>query len=521
MDKSKERDVSYFSNAAMFYNVMLLSASIILWAMAVHWYPSIDGVAVYELSHTLPDKSVFTKSEIKTSADEVFSAEASLLNYCIFPAVYSDLVNKPAAGVLTTLSIHGLGPEPAAAAQGLWVKMDFSILHKPGTEYNLPYDLVATTEKPGINSQYYPPVCRCLNKAFGTYGAKPRTTGRTEFAEAQTAIDNCLATRHLIKRQTLIGNTNYKNGDMNARKYISRHAMLFQLCFAFAIGAFYNRIDFLSSKFWEGNLMHYIGLFVVFVLLWLGNVISSGSVGNGIFFASIVILPTFVVAIPVEFMWSFVAKTMDIGRQTYMHPLSFYVVISALYTIALIENGVFTLSVIVTHIFQSNVMSMAYAGALFVSHGKIWERSSSRTGYVLILFLSATMHIFHHVPLYPVNCELNFLWILPAAFSVVCFAKILFMDYMMNHDTTQHKLYRVTHSDHLLNIGHVLIIALAVLYYIIQLANLRYGEGEFMGASGGRLTKRLNFEFAEMGASAPLYDTLRQTSFSDRFYVNP
>jgi hypothetical protein len=294
----------------------------------------------------------------------------------------------------------------------------------------------------------------------------------------------------LIKRQTLIGNTNYKNGDIKSRKYISRYAMLFQLCLAFAVGLFYNMIDFKSVNFWSGNLMYYFGLFIVFIFLLFSNVIS-GSVGNGMNFASILIIPAAAVAIPVEFMWAFVAKTVDIGRQTYMHPLSFYLIISALYTIALIENGVFTLSVIVTHIFQSNAMSMAYAGALFVSHGKIWERNSSRTGFILLLFLPATMHIFHLIPLYPVNNGSNFLWILPTVFSTICYAKILFMNMLKEGSE-----YKVTHADHLINLGHVLVVSQVVVYYIIQLADLGYGDS-VMGASGGRLLSKLNFEFAE------------------------
>jgi hypothetical protein len=273
--------------------------------------------------------------------------------------------------------------------------------------------------------------------------------------------------------------------------------------------------------------MCYIGLVVVFLILWLSHIFSANSLqlDNAISFCTLLILPAFVLSGAVEFMWSYVAKNVDIGRQTYMHPLTFYVIISALYTIALIENGVFTLSVIFTHVLQSNVMTMAYAGKLFASHGKIWKSSrSSRTGFILLSFLPSTMHIFNMVPVYPINCELNILWCLPVIFAAICYAKILFIDHFMDDESnmTHSKKFKVTHSDHLLSTGHLFITTFVVAYYIIQLTNLRYGEngGSMMFASGGRLSKRLNFEFGEINVTEvgdiPSYGK----NFSDVYYVN-
>ena len=504
------------------------------------WYPNLDGVSVYDMLPIIPDKSLFMNLPSKSNQDEAFSAEALMLSYCIFPKVYNELILRNTGNVNDNLIIssylksRGLSQARADDTQKVWNRIanDFKAMERSNAEYNLPYDdLIVQNGAIEISSQYFPPICRCINKALNVFENKGNTD--IEFHNAETSISNCLATRHLIKQQTLMGDSDYKNGDMKNRKYISRYAMLFQLCLSFAIGLFYNMIDFRMpmNNMCSRNGMCYGGLFLVFILLWLGHVfsaVSSLNSKNAISFISLLTLTGLVLGLPVEFMWSYVARSVDIGRQTYMHPLSFYFTLSALFMIGFIENGVFTMSVIVTQILQCNAMSMAYTGALFVSHGKLWKTStSSRTGFMLLIFLPATMAIFHTVPMYPVNCERNLLWIMPVIFAVTCYAKILFIDHFMNDESNMSRSnrFRVTHSDYFLSKCQVTIVAYVVMYYILQLANLRYGEtdGSMMGASGGRLTNRLNFEFGEMNVidriDKPLYNALNQNA-SDTFFFN-
>jgi hypothetical protein len=532
-----EKSNLYFTYSGLTYNVTLLFISVIIWGLSTTWYPSLDGVSVYELWPSVPSKDLFVNTASKPNEEKAFVAEASLIDYCIFPKVYNELISIDSATInhISTYlkNSRGLTQNAADIAQGLWNRKDFKGLEKSNTEYNLPYDnLVAPNGQAGISSKHYPPLCRCLNKVFDVYGGKGNIDA--EFRNAQAAIDNCLSTRHIIKRQALIGSTDFKNSDMANRKYVSRYALLFQLCLAFAISFFYNMIDFKKpiNQIFSSNGVCYVGLVVVFVLLWLSHVFSAKSTNsnNAISFSTILTLPAVLLGLAVEYMWSCVAKHVDIGRQTLIHPLCFYFILSALFTISLIENGVFTLSVIITHIFQCNAMSMAYAGALFVSHGKLWKNStSSRTGMILLIFLPATMHIFHMVPIYPVNCELNFLWVLPAVFAGICYSKVLFIDHFMDDEsnTNENNKFKVTHSDHLLSVGQVFVVAVVVFYYIIQLSSLRYGESDssMMAASGGRLTNRLNFEFGEMNiigsGDKPFYSsTLNVANVSDVFYVN-
>ena len=533
-------NTAYFTYSGLVSNFSLLLSSIVLWALSSSWYPALDGVSIYEMRSIFPNRAHFKNIPTKSNQYEAFAAESLMLDYCVFPKVYNALITKNPGvkgEISSYLKTRGLTDSEADRVENIWkgISSDFSAMGKTNTEYGLPYDgLIVPAGKTELSSQYFSPSCRCINKVLNLFESKPNTD--EEFNKAVTLIDNCLATQHSIKRQTLLGNNDNKNSDIKSRKYLSRYALLFQLCLSFLIGFFYNMINFTQPLGCEvicsKNGMCYGGLFIVFLLLWLGHMFSAVNslhTENSIAFSSLLALPALGLGLLVEYMWSIVAKTADIARQTYMHPLCFFFTVSALYMIALIENGVFTVSVIITQILQCNAMSIAYAGALFVSHGNLWwNNSSSRTGFILLLSLTAVMHLFFLVPVFPINCEVNILWHMPAVFAVLCYAKILLIDQFMNNEPNidDHGKFKITHSDYFLIRGQVLVIAIVVFYYIIQLANLGLAKSgaAMMGMSGGRLTNRLNFAFGEINVisrdDTPLYNALKQNA-SDIFYINP
>ncbi len=487
-----------------------------------------------------PDRGLFRNIAEKTNADEAFIAQTMMMNYCIFPKVYNELIKKDAGklGEITNyLKTRGLTQLQAEQMEKAWVGIsgEFGAIERTNTEYNIPYDdLVVPTGKTEPSSRFFPPVCRCINKVLTVFEKRPNTN--EEFDKAMGSIDNCLRTQYITKRQTLLGNSDLKNGDIRNRKFISRFAMLFQLCFVFTIGYFYNKIDFVNANdccsMMKSNWMYYIGLLLVLAFMWFGytfSAVNSVSADNAFAFSSLISLPAIAVGLIVEIIWSYVAKQVDVGRQTYMHPLSFYFTMSALYTIALIENGVFSLSIIVTHIFFCSVMSMAYAGVVFIAHGKLWKtNTSSRTGFFLLMFLPASSQIFYMIPTYPVNCQLNILWIMPVVFSVLCFAKVIFVDYFMDEEPNVDSdgNFKVTHSDHLFDKVHVLIVGFVVMYYITQLANTSYAkpDSNMMSANGGKLTSRLNFEVGEFSfagrGDTPVYNSVNLNA-TGVYFFNP
>lgn len=539
-----QKNTAYFTYFGGICNLALLVSAITLWIISSAWYPNVDGVSVYEMFPIYPDRNLFKNLAGKSNAEKVFAAETQMLNYCVFPKVYNELIKRNPAlpGDITGfLKTRGLSQSQAEQIEGVWVGIagDFSAIERTNTEYNIAYDdLVVPAGKTEPSSRFFPPVCRCMNKVLAVFETKPNTN--EEFDKALGSIDNCLRTQYLTKRQTLLGprNDNKQNNDIRNRKFISRYALLFQLCFVFAIGYFYNKIDFMHAggsdccSILGHNWMSYAGLLAVFLFMWLGyafSAVTSISADNALSFSTLIALPALAIGALVEIIWSNVANQVDVGRQTFMHPLGFFFTMSSLCTIALIENGVFTMSVIVTHIFYCNVMSMAYAGLLFVAHGRLWKSSSSsRTGFFLLIFLPATSQMFYLTPAYPVNCQLNLLWFLPVVFAVLCFAKIIFIDHFLEDESNMDSegRFKVTHSDHLFSMVHVLLVGIVVIYYITQLGNMSYAkpESHMMSMNGGKLTTRLNFELGEFNAVGqsrpPAYNSI-DLNTSGVYFFNP
>ena len=299
---------------------------------------------------------------------------------------------------------------------------------------------------------------------------------------------------------------------MTRRKYISRHSLLFNLCLAMLFTMAYNSLRFnefsTDMEFFKANSWRFALILGCFAFMLFSPCFSLSSVSpeNSMPFNCIVYFPAAAIFLAVELMWGHVAKDMDIRRQTYLHPFSFYVILVNLHLIALIENGVFTFHVIITFVFLSNITTLAYTAVLFIAHGKLWEgKATELKGYILILILTASTQIFHAIPAHPMNSELNFLWILPAIFVLFCFIQVVFLEHLMDTEDDSGKL-QFTNSVHLLNTGHMLIITAVILYYGAQMHYVWSGDMSML-QSGGRLNNRLNFELTEL-SNQPSYRNL-------------
>lgn len=514
--------------------MVLLVASFVVFIFATNSeYADFDGVSIYQYDPILPDKSLFMKLVDKSTADEAFAAEASMINYCIFPKVYNELSSKTVEQITSTLIAKGLTAAQATTAQGYWVSTDLAAMRRTNTEYNLPYDDVNAANPSNIGSQYYPPVCRCINKMLNIFAAKSKSPERTEFDEVDKQIKNCIASQHMVKRQNLLGETDKKNTEIKKRKYISRHAMFFQLCLAFLIDYFYNMIDF-NAPSNRMNIAYYAGVLLIMFVIWLSNQYAYMGVNLGITFGSIIMAPAIIMFIIIETVWVMYSRYLiQVKRKSFMNPTSFYIVMASLYTIAMIENGVFTISVIVTHILQSYVIAMAYAAVLFASHGSIWKgNSSGKMGLFLMIAISGINQAFIIVPRYPVNNELNFLWVLPLIFSIMAYGKVLFVEHIIgdeNDPKESRENYRMSLSSYMFNIGHVILNVLILVYFIINIAYMASGDAgkPFLGTAAGRLTKKLNFALAEMNVltnnETPFYNALsaKNTDYTSKYFMNP
>ena len=507
------------------YAYLLGLLTCVIWGLTMSYSPHLDGVAIYRLTSSMPTDDLsltFAKAGDSNRAKNTITTELKMIPYCMFPDVYTQLRNRNTAQINNLLAINWtFGATDTYKTMQGWSNLDFDAWDNPfqigqgpvhNMPYNLPYDGLDNT----LNPQFFSPVCRCMNKVMGKY-----KTNTLSYDKTTDSLKACMGTRNIIQKQTLIGNDEATNADIAKRKYISRHALLFNLCFAIAFTMIYNRIDFnvqgTSGNFYMGQYK----TFIVLILIGFGIPLVSQcfsyiavAATNSMQFSSFLHLPAALIFLVVELMWGFVAKNSDIRRQTYLHPYSFYMILANLHVIALIENGVFTLEVILTFVLLSNIVALAYAAVLFIAHGKLWQTGgrSELTGYILILMLVGFTCIFHYIPVHPINTELNYLWMLPMVFVVFCFAQIIFLEHLMGEDedkpetdegveeqdkNTKHKKLKFTNSVHLLNTGHTVIVALVLLYYAAQLHYTQYGDMT-MTNSGGKLDKRLNFELAEL-----------------------
>jgi hypothetical protein len=527
---NKDLKTLYYVHAIMPFLIIC-----VIWGLALSNSPHLDGVSIYSLSSSLPISDVsnaFPASRHGNRSASAFLTEAGMMPYCVFPRVYNKLTDRPNQAISSYLTAEQMAStEDAAAIFTAWNKINFDTWDNPfrttgDVQYNMPYNLPydGLEEGKSLNPQYFSPVCRCLNSVLELY-----SQGKGTYDSTVESLKACMATRHIIRQQKLVGDDSLSNSDLTTRKYISRHALLFSLCTASAFSMIYNMIDFnkpgSTFQFFMDQLSRFLPLFFAFCFAYLAQIFSFAAVSpaNSMQFSSIVYMPAALIFIVVELLWSHVAKKEDTRRQTYLHPYSFYVILVNLYTIALIENGVFTLEVMLTFVFLSNTIALAYTATLFTAHGKLWQQDAGGlTGYILILCLVFLSCIFHCIPIHPINSELNYLWILPFVFAFFCFAQIVVLEHLMGEDTEvdesdpgmaksiansstfTYKKFRFTSSVHLLNMGHTAIISLVILYYAAQMHYTWYGDMSFT-QTGGKLDRRLNFELAEL-LEAPSYN---------------
>jgi hypothetical protein len=534
------RDLTIVKNIYVF---LLFLVTCVLWGLSMTYNHHLDGIAVYTVGGGLPfDKpdNILPKKLDSDRSKNKLTAMLNLLPVCVFPAVYNqlkDLTEQQAVAYLT-----GRGLTDTSTILNKWNGIDFStwdnpyqLPGQPISDYNMPYNLPYVgleADKP-LNPQYFSPACRCINEVLDVYGS-----GNGTHSEATDAMQACLATRYHILQQTRIGNRDSSSSDITQHKYISRHALLFNLCAAIFFSMAYNMMEFNSHEtnyeFFRHNMYSFIYLFVLtFCIPFVSQTFSARAVNplSSMQFSALVHLPAAVIFLAVEWMWSHVAKEYDVRRQTYLHPYSFYTILVNLHIIALIENGVFTYHVIATFIMLSIITALAYTAVLFAAHGKLWQvtrqdsdatdgelpnlrpfRTGELTGYIIILILVAITDMFHMIPAHPINSELNFLWLLPMIFAIFCFVQIVLLEHLMGEDTDDAVIdYKVkklqfSNSVHLVNTGHNIVIALVILYYVMQMHYVWHGDLSMLN-TGGRVDKRLNFELAELKA-VPSYTNL-------------
>jgi hypothetical protein len=377
--------------------------------------------------------------------------------------------------------------------------------------------------------QYWLPWCRCVSIVLRKF----QTDLTKKYEDANAAFKGCLATQHNVPRQKVAWADNVKSDDVTSRKTISRYQLLFIMSVAYMINTMYNRLDFSDDA--NQTLQNVMKVVIILASLatWAlpAIIVPSGMASTTFWYtSSFMILPGFVMHLLLtEIVWAYIYNHKR--RTSFIHPFVFYLTLLSLSFLSLSENSVFTLEVYISHFFLSNSTTLLYSAVLFFLHyrcgdwtqveiegkddktekGTRYVTASDRsdiasagvnniTAYFIVCGTTALIYFFCMVPPYPVGSEQNIMWLLPIFFVFVAFGGAVWVEHLYD-GTPSSKGTEIDDSDdkleflaHLVNLGHVLIILIVLLYFTGQSMIMTYGD-TFL-PRGGLIPARAEFALA-------------------------
>jgi hypothetical protein len=172
--------------------------------------------------------------------------------------------------------------------------------------------------------------------------------------------------------------------------------------------------------------------------------------------------PKLLIGIVTEIYWAYCAKNNDRKRAEFMHPMTFYMTLSTLYLIGLLENGVFTFHVMINYIVSSLGLSLVYCALLFISHGNLKKENNNASfevSYILMLLSAAVLVTWNLLPTFSMACEWGIMWLLPGCFCFVSFANVVFSDSAAKNP---------------MHVSYFLVLLVVVVYYVRDLQSFDY-----------------------------------------------
>jgi hypothetical protein len=210
-------------------------------------------------------------------------------------------------------------------------------------------------------------------------------------------------------------------------------------------------------------------------------------------------LPALLLFIGVEIVWHL--NKDSIRRVVYPHPFFFCIILASLYTLALVETGVYTQDTLVTFYYLSLTVACAYACVVFSSIHNATQFERSKIGQLLLVVTVALVVGVKLMPTFPVNAELNVLWALPAFYVGVVLGGVVFVElyYAKQGKEVDSEISdeKFTLAAYLIDFGTLLLVLVVLWYFFAQMGYIYAGDVLYVNSD--RLSKRLNFELAEMG----------------------
>ena len=473
----------------------------VLWVIFIAKYRELDAISLYSLDRAMPTPDTAFVNQGNSAVKRVISAQTKMTQDCLFPFIQTEIQSKIAPGdtatvaankVRTWLTDNDLDVDSASAFQSTLSRLHVEAWNPDRSRISLP--------DAGLPSPtHFPPVCRCMAAVFDKY----KTQTSPDFDTASTALKACLATRQQIPRQTILFHSTRDDTAIAKRKCFSRSALVLTISLAVLGNLLYRMIDrsdgfrssFCSSGqyIWTPLILTVICAFVLPVANTELNSNAVMSLQAGTF------LPALLVFIVVESVWWLNGKLPQ--RYIYPHPFFFCLTLSSLYTIALIENGVYTQDVLFSFWWLSATVSCAYACIVFSATHNATQHERSRSGQLLLIVVVALAVVVKLIPTFPVNSELNVLWLLPAIYIGVVVGGVVFVEMYYAHNRKGEPNQSQETAAHMIDFGVFLVFAVVLWYFFTQLAYIATGDAIFTNA--GQPSSKLNFELAEVGT--PLY----------------
>lgn len=498
----------YFDTLTLGYTVLIVAYGITLWAMADK---NASMVTLNFLSRDVPDFNAFQTSfsELGVAKPELMTLAhrqnmsvltmARLVDFCVFPNLaYFHQFTLPNSTSGTVLN-QFLSTKDYADFNAKWNQIDFKAWFVNPSPELLPLNLMSRK-----GPKHLLPWCICVNSVIDKF---VNDTSK-KYEDANTAFKGCIATQHNVPRQKVAWPDSVDKEEITSRKTISRYHMLFIVCVAYLINTLYNRIDFSSDGDMMINNILRVSALVLAICLWILPIakVPSAMIMTFMSTSTIMFVPGFVSHLALtELVWMWIL-TPD-RRTSFIHPFVFYVTLLALTFLALCENGVFTLEIFINHYFLCNVVAWLYTAVMFFMHFRCgnWTEdtksdnpvaaagSHNITAYFIVCITVALIYVFTMVPTYPYSTEPNILWILPILFVTVAFGGAVWVEHLYDGaEVSDGK--KLSFTSHLINMGHVLVVMVVLIYFTGQAMTMSYGD-TFL-AKGGLMPNRAEFSLS-------------------------
>lgn len=476
------------------FSIVPALGGFVIWFLFVFLYSDIDAVSIYTLNRHFPVvNEAFIDNSAQTLTQKILNAQINMIDECVFPDVYNIITTTKDSTPTEILKSNGITDVESAAFQSKWSLINFDSWNKASSAISLPYTDIDQASSVSHAPARFTPICRCMHAVFKKY----RNSPSVRFEDAKAALLACLATRHHIPKQTVLWGSGPNDKSVSNRKCLSRSAYLLIMGLAVIGNLLYRRMDFnrnSTTEFICQNIGCVIGICVVILLIWfLPAANPSLNQGNLMSIHSLTIVPGLVILAGVEWVWSHTDS--DIRRQVYSHPFFFFLILTSLYAIALVENGVFTLDVLMSYYWLSVTTSCVYATVIFCAIHRVWEHESSRSGYFLLLFCSCIGVAIRIIPTFPINCSLNILWLLPVFYAGIHFFGIILSEQISGQKRPDDKGF--TRSAYYISMGQFLIALIVIFYFTGKLQFLSMGDSSLHNAN--IVPKKPNFELFSKG----------------------